>query len=90
MSSERKERKEYTHLKQTGECIKVLYTDGTWDMCEDVNKTKGNLALWLIHHCPKEPVNVQRYDDIIHTPCVFCGDLCPVPLEGLYNMVKYL
>jgi hypothetical protein len=85
-----KKKGEYEHMAQTGERIKTLFTDGTWDLVEDVNKTKGNLPVWLIHRCPTLPVKVQRYNDIIHLPCGFCGDLCPVPLQGLYNMVKYL
>jgi hypothetical protein len=83
-------RGEYTHLRQPGERLKTMFTDDTWDLVEDANKTKGNLPLWLIHRCTKEPIKVQRYEDIIHLPCEYCGEVCPIPLQGLYNMVRWL
>jgi hypothetical protein len=81
---------DYRHLAQRGERVRVLYTDGTWDLVDDRNRTKGNMPFWLVHRCPDAKVGVQRYHDIIHLPCVYCGDVCPVPLEGLYNMMRYL
>ncbi len=89
---EKRERTEYSHYEQTGERIRVLHTDGTWDMCDDVNKTKGNLPLWLIHHCSVDgtDVDVQRYEGILVAPCSFCGERCPIALEGLFNMVMHL
>ena len=81
---------EYTHLKQKGEVLKTLFRDKDWELVEDTTRMKGNIEYWLIHRCPKEPVNVQRYDDIIHKPCLFCDATCPKPLEGLYNMMVYL
>ncbi len=91
MRIKRGKTKEHSHYEQTGEKIRVLYTDGTWDIRDDENKSKGNLRLWLIHHCPtSKGLEIQRYEGIIHMPCTFCNERCPIALEGLFNMVTLL
>ncbi len=74
--------------------ISTLYSDGTWDLRQE---NDGRRSYWLRHMCRVNVMveasdwNVKvRHTKFIDEPCSDCGSVCPVPLQGLYKMMRYV
>ncbi len=71
----------------------ILLSDGSWDLNED-KKDRGGIShrlnFWLSHQCDSGGGICQRYFSIINAPCLRCGSVCPVALQGMYKMMVYL
>ena len=71
----------------------ILLSDGDWQLNEDTGsrgRRSRRLSYWLTHQCDTGHGVCTRYFSIIDDPCVYCGSRCPVPLQGMYNMMVYL
>ncbi len=67
-----------------------LYKDGEWTLTKDGNdRPDPTLEYWLYHRCP-EQAHVFRYRNDAHTPCEWCGSVCPPGLQGMYLMLAVL
>ncbi len=71
--------------------INVVLKDRDWALNHDPKYIAKNMAYWLSHDCKGGgPRFIQRSFTIINDPCGWCGSVCPIPLQGMYNMMMYL